>query len=108
MLDHCGGPVGRGRFANRREETFREWRTSIQEIAKCPNVVVKLGGLAMCLLIALSLADCGGQVSAESREYWDVYYLGGVKAGYANTTISPEPIVSAVISPPSQDHGDDH
>src|SRR6266704_2952595 len=39
-----------GMFANRREETFREWRTSIQEIAKCPNVVVKLGGLAMCLL----------------------------------------------------------
>ena len=26
------------------------WKASIQEIAKCPNVVVKLGGLAMCLL----------------------------------------------------------
>jgi predicted TIM-barrel fold metal-dependent hydrolase len=50
MLDHCGGPAGRGRFANRREETFREWKASIQEIAKCPNVSVKLGGLAMCLL----------------------------------------------------------
>jgi predicted TIM-barrel fold metal-dependent hydrolase len=50
MLDHCGGPVGRGRYANRREETFTEWRASIQEIAKCPNVSVKLGGLAMCLL----------------------------------------------------------
>jgi predicted TIM-barrel fold metal-dependent hydrolase len=50
MLDHCGGPVGRGRFANRREETFVEWKASIQDIAKCPNVSVKLGGLAMCLL----------------------------------------------------------
>src|SRR5882724_10135135 len=50
VLDHCGGPIGRGRFANRREETFSEWKASIQEIAKCPNVVVKLGGLAMCLL----------------------------------------------------------
>src|SRR6266403_5602006 len=50
VLDHCGGPVGRGRFANRREDTFSEWKASIQEIAKCPNVVVKLGGLAMCLL----------------------------------------------------------
>ena len=50
VLDHCGGPVGRGRFANRREETFSEWKASIQEIARCPNVVVKLGGLAMCLL----------------------------------------------------------
>ena len=50
MLDHCGGPVGRGRFANRRKETFVEWKASIQDIAKCPNVSVKLGGLAMCLL----------------------------------------------------------
>lgn len=50
MLDHCGGPVGRGRFANRRDETFKEWKASIQEVAKCPNVSVKLGGLAMCLL----------------------------------------------------------
>src|ERR1700688_2468792 len=50
VLDHCGGPVGLGRFANRREETFAVWKASIQEIAKCPNVVVKLGGLAMCLL----------------------------------------------------------
>ena len=50
MLDHCGGPAGRGRFANRREETFTEWKASIQDIAKCPNVSVKLGGLAMCLL----------------------------------------------------------
>ncbi len=50
MLDHCGGPVGLGRFAGKREETFPAWKTSIQEIAKCPNVSVKLGGLAMRLL----------------------------------------------------------
>ena len=50
MLDHCGGPVGIGRFAGKREETFPSWKASIQEIAKCPNVSVKLGGLAMRLL----------------------------------------------------------
>lgn len=50
VLDHCGGPVGLGRFANRREETFAVWKASIHEIARCPNVVVKLGGLAMRLL----------------------------------------------------------
>ena len=50
VLDHCGGPVGLGRFAGKREETFAVWKASIQEIAKCENVVVKLGGLAMCLL----------------------------------------------------------
>jgi predicted TIM-barrel fold metal-dependent hydrolase len=50
ILDHCGGPVGLGRFAGKREETFAAWKTSIQEVAKCPNVNVKLGGLAMRLL----------------------------------------------------------
>jgi predicted TIM-barrel fold metal-dependent hydrolase len=50
VLDHCGGPVGLGRFAGRREQTFAVWKASIQQAAKCPNVVVKLGGLAMRLL----------------------------------------------------------
>ena len=50
ILDHCGGPVGLGRFAGRRDETFAAWKAAIQDVAKCPNVVVKLGGLAMRLL----------------------------------------------------------
>src|SRR5881227_582914 len=47
VLDHCGGPIGIGSYAGRREEIFPMWKASIQEIARCPNVVVKL---AMCLL----------------------------------------------------------
>jgi predicted TIM-barrel fold metal-dependent hydrolase len=50
VLDHCGGPAGIGSYAGRREELFPVWKASIQEIATCKNVVVKLGGLAMCLL----------------------------------------------------------
>ena len=50
VLDHCGGPVGIGRYANRREEILAGWKASIWQLAKCPNVVVKLGGLAMRLL----------------------------------------------------------
>ena len=50
VLDHCGGPLGIGSYANRREELFPVWKASIAEIAKCPNVAVKLGGLAMRLL----------------------------------------------------------
>src|SRR5205085_2420040 len=41
--------VAIGVYANRREELFPLWKASINEIAKCPNVVVKLGGLAMRL-----------------------------------------------------------
>jgi len=50
ILDHCGGPAGVGRFAGHRDEVFREWKASIADVATCPNVVVKLGGLAMNLL----------------------------------------------------------
>jgi predicted TIM-barrel fold metal-dependent hydrolase len=50
VLDHCGGPIGIGSYANRREEIFPVWKALIREIARCPNVVVKLGGLAMRLL----------------------------------------------------------
>jgi predicted TIM-barrel fold metal-dependent hydrolase len=50
VLDHCGGPIGIGSYANRRGEVFPAWKPSIQEIARCPNVAVKLGGLAMRLL----------------------------------------------------------
>jgi predicted TIM-barrel fold metal-dependent hydrolase len=50
VLDHCGGPIGIGSYADRRDEIFAVWKASIHEIAKCPNVAVKLGGLAMRLL----------------------------------------------------------
>jgi predicted TIM-barrel fold metal-dependent hydrolase len=50
VLDHCGGPIGVGSYANRRQEIFPVWQAQLREIAKCRNVVVKLGGLAMRLL----------------------------------------------------------
>jgi predicted TIM-barrel fold metal-dependent hydrolase len=50
VLDHCGGILGLGGYAGRRDEIFKSWKASIGDIAKCPNVVVKLGGLAMRLL----------------------------------------------------------
>jgi len=49
VLNHVGGAIGIGPYAGRREETFAEWRRSIVELAKCPNVCVKLGGLGMRL-----------------------------------------------------------
>ena len=47
VLDHFGTPLGVGPYAGRREEIFDQWRKDIAEIAACPNVVAKLGGLAM-------------------------------------------------------------
>lgn len=47
ILDHGGGPVGRGAYAGRREEIFPTWAASIRDLAKRDNVVVKLGGMTM-------------------------------------------------------------
>lgn len=47
VLDHFGTPLGVGPYASQREEIFEQWRLDIAEIAKCDNVVAKIGGLAM-------------------------------------------------------------
>lgn len=47
ILNHLGGPLGVGPYADKRADVFREWRTWIRELARRPNMRVKLGGLAM-------------------------------------------------------------
>ena len=47
VLDHVGTPLGVGVHAGKRDERFDIWRDNIRELAKCQNVNVKLGGLAM-------------------------------------------------------------
>jgi predicted TIM-barrel fold metal-dependent hydrolase len=47
VLDHVGGPIGLGPYAGKRAEVFAEWRGRIRELAACPNVHIKLGGLGM-------------------------------------------------------------
>ena len=46
-LNHIGGPLAIGTYAGKRDEITAGWKTSIQDLARCPNVVVKLGGMAM-------------------------------------------------------------
>jgi len=47
ILNHFGGPLGVGPYAGKADEVYAQWRTSISELATCPNVVVKLGGINM-------------------------------------------------------------
>ena len=49
VLDHVGGPLGIGPYAGRRDEVFAQWSANMTALAACPNVHVKLGGLAMKL-----------------------------------------------------------
>jgi predicted TIM-barrel fold metal-dependent hydrolase len=47
VVDHVGTPLGLGKYAGRRDERFATWQASIRALATCPNVMMKLGGLAM-------------------------------------------------------------
>jgi len=49
VTGHCGGPLGYGPYAGKRDEVFAAWKPQIVELAKCPNVSMKLGGMMMRL-----------------------------------------------------------
>jgi len=74
VLNHLGGPLGIGPYKDRRTEVFDAWRPAIEELATCPNVQVKLGGLAM------SMAGFGWHKrdvppdSAELAAAWTPYF----------------------------------
>jgi L-fuconolactonase len=47
VLNHVGGPLAVGTYIGQGARAHREWRASMQRLAHCNNVCVKLGGLAM-------------------------------------------------------------
>ncbi len=47
VLDHMGGPLGVGPYAGRHAEVLADWRARLAQVARCPNVFIKLGGLTM-------------------------------------------------------------
>lgn len=49
VLDHVGGPLGYASYASRHDEVFVTWKKSMTELARRPNVTVKVGGLGMAM-----------------------------------------------------------
>lgn len=47
VLDHLGAPLGIGPYAGRRAAVLEVWRAGMEEVAACPNVTLKLGGIGM-------------------------------------------------------------
>ncbi|GAB5415087.1 MAG: amidohydrolase family protein [Congregibacter sp.] len=47
ILDHFGTPLGVGQYAEQRDTIFTQWQRDIEALSYCPNVKLKLGGLAM-------------------------------------------------------------
>lgn len=51
VLNHIGGLIAWTRnYLARKTEAIAQWQSSMTELAKCPNVFVKLGGLGMSYL----------------------------------------------------------
>jgi len=68
IVDHLGGPLAIGRFAADRNAAFEDWRTRIAELATCPNVWMKVGGLNMGLAGVDALGRPKPFTSAELAE----------------------------------------
>jgi len=49
IVGHCGGPLGYGRYAGHGDEVFAGWKSAVTDLARCPNVAMKLGGMMMRL-----------------------------------------------------------
>jgi L-fuconolactonase len=49
VLNHVGGPIGIGAYSGKHKDAFPGWAKSIQSLAACANVCVKVGGLGMRL-----------------------------------------------------------
>ena len=73
VLDHCGTPLGIASHKGKLEENFGRWRDSIQAIAECENVTVKLGGLAMAFCQLPDQGPAAGLGSEELARMWEPY-----------------------------------
>ena len=73
VLDHCGTPLGMGSYAGTLPENFDRWRSGIRAIAECPNVSVKLGGLAMSFCGMPDEGPAKGCGSEELATMWRPY-----------------------------------
>ena len=47
ILNHIGGVMRIGPYANRDDEVMATWRSGIAAVGECPNINIKLGGIGM-------------------------------------------------------------
>ena len=73
IVGHVGGPLGYGPYGDRRDEVFASWKRGITELARCPNVVMKLGGMMMRLAAYDYGALPAPPSSAELAAHWRPY-----------------------------------
>jgi L-fuconolactonase len=70
VLDHLGCMIGVGPYKGRERETFAKWRGDLADLASCPNVSIKLGGLGMVICGATWHQYASPPTSAKLAQQW--------------------------------------
>src|SRR5258707_13150348 len=70
ILNHCGGPLGIGPYAGKADAVFATWKADMVELARFPNVVVKLGGLGMDIGVFDHMRPPGPPSSRQIADAW--------------------------------------
>jgi predicted TIM-barrel fold metal-dependent hydrolase len=73
IMGHVGGVLGYGPYAGRRDEIFASWKRDVTELARCPNVTMKLGGMMMRAALLDYKAPARPPTSEELAALWRPY-----------------------------------
>lgn len=64
VLNHCGGVLGVNHYRGQHSEVRRFWLAALTDLAKCDNVMVKLGGLGLPQT-GLGSSDANGRFNSQ-------------------------------------------
>jgi predicted TIM-barrel fold metal-dependent hydrolase len=79
IMGHVGGVLGYGPYGGRSDEVFRAWKASLTELATCPNVCLKLGGMMMRRAAFDYRGMATPPTSAEIAAAWGPYMRTGIE-----------------------------
>jgi L-fuconolactonase len=80
VVNHCGGIVRILDYDSRRPEVFDHWRRNVIDLARCPNVFMKLSGLGMRLGGFRFDERIRAPSSLELAEAWRPWIETGIEA----------------------------
>lgn len=73
VMIHCGSPLGYSSYRGREAEVLADWTAAMRDLATCPNVTIKLGGMLMSLGNFDFRAADRPPTSLELAGYWKPY-----------------------------------
>ena len=103
ILNHIGGLVANTRsYRDRKDEAIAQWKASMKDLARCPNVVVKLGGLGMAYV------DYGIHNRERPATSDELAHIWGPLLKYCIDIFGPDRCMFESNFPPDRDSVDFH